>query len=64
MNEKLHEKLKMAGMVLHWLGKHDEANAIMQLAKWLHLNDVDTLAQLDDLLESANDNPNLRPLHD
>lgn len=47
MPEKLLDKLLKASCVLHWLGKHEEANALILFSRELRCFDVDTLEKLD-----------------
>lgn len=63
MKPKIYEKLLALAKVLHWLGKYDECNAITEYAVWLQINGGNTVEQATDLLDSTNDNPNLKPLH-
>lgn len=47
MHEDLGEQLLKAACVLHWLGKHDEADAIIKLSVFLKSAGIDTLEKLN-----------------
>lgn len=47
MGEKLHEKLMKAADVLHWLGKYDEANALILCSRLARISEAENLEQLE-----------------
>ena len=59
MPESVCSCLEMVGSVLHWLGKHNEARILGLLCRWLTANKINSLEELQDLLETSNDNPNI-----
>lgn len=53
MPEKVPDMLVKTADVLHWLGKYNEANALILLSRWMRARNIETLEVLEGCVTAA-----------